>query len=185
MSDAPPPVKPGPLYTYLLSPAEKAASTFAEQFSIYVLPLLVIVNGKLAISGSQLLAVTDMAGFAALISVITSAATFALVIHNPWVDLVWRVGKTYLQSFLGVLATTALVPSLLHTNWPIALIGAIPVAGTALIKGIVAIMAPWSVMAGFVPRSLAIARPEPKVHAPEHERARDAEVPEAFRNLDE
>lgn len=177
-----PPAPPSRLYTYVLDPLEKAGSTFAEQFAVYLLPLLVVVNGKIAITGSQLLAVTDTSAFAALVSLITTVLTFALVIKSPWVDLAWRVGKTYLQSFVALITTAEFVPSVLHINWPVALLGAVPVAGAALVKGILGLISPWSQLAGLVP--MVYSKPQVAEHKGEHERPRDAPTPTAFRDLE-
>lgn len=149
-----------PLHAYVLDPLERAGSTFVQQFVVLMLPLMVIVNGKLAVTGSALIVVLDVSAFAALISIITSVLTFKVSPLNPEVDLLVRVAKTYLQSVLGALTVTTFIPSVLHASWGVVLLGAIPVAAAALLKGLAALALPWSDGASLLPSPLAAGRHE-------------------------
>lgn len=141
------------VHNYVLDPVERAASTWVQQFVVLLIPLLVLVDGKLGIRWSQILGVVDVATFAGLVSIVTSILTFGLGKLNTYWDLVWRVVKTYLQSFLGAITAAAVVPSVIHLDWKVALIAGIPVAGTALLKGLAAIAAPWSEGASLLSRA--------------------------------
>lgn len=144
-------------HDYVLDPLERAASTFVQQFGVLVIPLLVIMtNGKLGFTAAQLEAAADMAGFAAIISIITSVITFPIPKLSAAADLVLRVIKTYLQSFLATITTAAWVPSVLHADWKVALVAAIPVAGVALLKGLAALAAPWSEGASLLPANAGV-----------------------------
>lgn len=161
----PPPVSPW--YTYVFNPLERAFSTFWEQFSVLLAPLLVIAaNGRLSISGAQLLNVLDVSGFAAGASIITSVATFGIPKLNPVVDLVLRVVKTYIQSVGAAIFSSNVTPSVLHASWLAALIAAVPVAGFALIKGLATI--DWSVTDGASLLPVAYKRTLEIGRVPEH-----------------
>lgn len=132
------------VHNYVLDPLERAVSTFVQQFGVLLIPLLVLVNGHLGVRWSQVLGVVDMATFAALISIVTSILSFGIPKLSVYWDLVLRVLKTYLQSFLGAITVAAVVPSVIHLDWKVALLAGVPVALTALLKGLAAIAAPWS-----------------------------------------
>jgi hypothetical protein len=131
---------------YVLDPAERAASTFVQQFAV----ILLATGSAGLIHYQQWGAAADTAGFAALISIGTSLLTFPVPKLNAGADLVLRVLKTGGQSFVGVLVA-AQVTSVVHANWKDALATAVPVALTALLKGLASLAAPWSEGASLLP----------------------------------
>jgi hypothetical protein len=155
---APVGVKPTPLNAYVIDPLERAGSTFVQQFAVLLIPLLAAIQGShtLTISGNSWLMIADMSGFAAVISLVTSAATFAVPKLGVGWDLLLRVFKTFAQSFLGVISTAQFVPSVLHADWQYALSVAIPVSLTALIKGLASMAAPWSDGASLIPMHVGL-----------------------------
>lgn len=149
---------PAWVHSYVLDPAERAVSTFVEQFTVLLIPLLIIItdaqgHAHLGLKWSDVLGVVDIATFAALVSIVTSLVTFPVPKLSVYWDLVLRVVKTYLQSFLGAITAAAIVPSVLHLDWKVALLAGIPVAGAALLKGLAAIAAPWSDGASLLKRN--------------------------------
>lgn len=117
---------------YLLDPLERAGSTFGQQFLVLVLPTLSVST---ALHYQDWAAAADSALFAAVLSLITSALTFGFPRLSPLQDLFWRVIKTGLQSFLGVLAADQMTHSVVHADWHTALATALAAAGAALLKG--------------------------------------------------
>lgn len=117
---------------YLLDPLERAGSTFGQQFLVLVLPTLSV---GAALHYQDWGAAADTAGFAAILSLITSALTFGTPHLSPLRDLFWRVAKTGLQSFGGVLAADHMTHSVVHADWHAALATALGAAGMALLKG--------------------------------------------------
>lgn len=149
---------PSWVHQYVLDPGERAVSTFIEQFTVLMIPLLVIVtdaqgNARLGIRWSDVLGVVDVATFAGLISIVTSLVTFPVPKLDVYWDLVLRVVKTYLQSFLGAVTAAGLLPSVIHLDWKVALLAGIPVAGAALLKGLASMAAPWSEGASLLKRN--------------------------------
>lgn len=145
-------VQPTWVHAYVLDPFERAGSTFVQQFTVLILPLLVITStGHLGVGTSQLIVVTDMSAFAFVVSILTSIISFRVPKLPAWADLLVRVAKTYLQSFVAAITLAAFMPSILHADWRTALLGAVPVAAAALLKGLSALAAPWSDGASLVP----------------------------------
>lgn len=121
--------------TYLLDPFERAGTTFVQQF----------VNFLLAVGSGGLLAsqnwagAADTAAFAAVISVILSVATFTVPpLSSVW-DLAIRVVRTFLSSTAATLVAGKATQSIVHADWQGAVAIAVPVAFTALLKGIAAL----------------------------------------------
>lgn len=140
-------VKATAVHAYLLDPLERAASTFVQQF---VVMLMVGSSAALLVTQNYIVAV-DTAGFAAIISLLTSAATFAVPKLSAGPDLILRVLKTGLQSFLGSLTASVVAPSVVHAPWTGSLAIAFPVMMAALLKGLASFAAPWSEGASLIP----------------------------------
>jgi hypothetical protein len=152
-------LQPTPLHAYVLDPLERALSTFVQQWTILILPALALTGtGRLGITGSQLLAATDVSGFAFLISLAMSVATFKVPPLPVAADLIVRVLRTYVQSVVATVTAATVLPSVLHADWRTALVGAVPVAGTALLKGLASLAAPWSVGASLLPMIASLYR---------------------------
>lgn len=143
-------MKSSRLHAYLLDPLERALSTFVEQISVLLVPYLVVSAGfKLA--GVPWLSTLDVAGFAGLASLATSILTFGVPkLPQGW-DLLLRVAKTGLQSFVGVVFAAGVTPSVVHAHWTLGFATAIPTALAALVKGLASIAAPWSSGASLLP----------------------------------
>lgn len=135
------------LHAYLLDPLERAGSTFVQQFVV----VLLATGSAGLVAGQQWAAAADVAGFAAIVSLLTSALSFGVPRLSAAADLGLRVAKTGLQSFLGVLAGDQLTGSVVHADWKAALAVAIPVMLTAALKGLAALAAPWSDGASLLP----------------------------------
>lgn len=127
---------PAWMSAYVLDPLERAASTFGEQFLVLILPTLSV---GAAVHRQDWAAAADSAAFAAILSLITSFLTFKVPTLRPSTDLLWRVIKTGLQAFFGVIAADQFTHSVVHADWHSALATAIAAAGAALLKG-------WAVM---------------------------------------
>lgn len=134
---------------YVVDPLERAGSTFLQQFVVF---LSVSATGTILLSQNWLGAV-DSAGFAAAISLATSVLTFYIPKLPALPDLILRVAKTFLQSYVGVLLASNVV-SVIHTDWKGALAIAVPVAMTALLKGLVSLALPFTDGASLLPTSL-------------------------------
>jgi uncharacterized membrane protein AbrB (regulator of aidB expression) len=135
------------LQSYVLDSLERAGSTFVQQFVV----LLLATGSAGLISHQDWATAADAALFAAILSLITSVLTFTVPALPPALDLSWRVVKTFGQSFFGVLAGDQFTHSVIHADWKAALAVAVPVAMTALLKGLAAFAAPWSVGASLLP----------------------------------
>jgi hypothetical protein len=132
---------------YVLDPLERAVSTFVQAFAV-----LLVGTGSVAVVGVQEWAkAADVAGFAAILSLITSILTFAVPELPVVWDIIWRTVKTGLQAFFGVLAADQMTHSVLHADWKAALAVAVPVALAALLKSVAALAAPWSKDASLAP----------------------------------
>lgn len=137
---------------YVLDPVERAGSTFVQTFVI-----LLIGTGSVAVIGFQEWGhAANYAGFAALISIGTSVLTFSFPEFNPLADLVFRTIKTGFQSFMGVLIGGAVL-SVTGADWKQALAVAIPVAVTALLKGLAALAVPQLRGASLIPAERQVA----------------------------
>lgn len=143
------------LHAYILDPLERAGSTFVEQLSVLLVPYLVVSAGfKLA--NVPWLSTLDVAGFAGLASLATSILTFGIpVLPQGW-DLVLRVVKTGVQSFVGVVFAAGVTPSIVHAHWTLGFATAVPTALAALVKGLASTAAPWSVGASLLPASKSL-----------------------------
>jgi hypothetical protein len=140
------------LVLYVVDPLERAGRTFVQQFAVL---LLVSGSAGLLVTQNWVLAL-DSAGFAALVSLLTSVLTFKLSAQSVLVDLGLRVVKTFLQSFLGTLTATNVL-SVAHADWKGALAVAVPVALTALVTGIAALGIPGTHGASLLPAGLVPA----------------------------
>lgn len=112
---------------YIVDPLERALRTFVQQFSVL---LLASGTAGLLVSQNWLVAI-DSAGFAAIVSLLTSVITFKVPALPDWADVGLRGVKTFIQSFLGTLTATNVL-SVTHTNWKGALAVAVPVALASL-----------------------------------------------------
>lgn len=138
--------------SYFLDPAERAGSTFIQHFTV----VLLATGSAGFIDHQSWLLAADTAGFAAIISLLTSLITFGVPKLNPELDLALRVVKTFAQSFLGVLAASAMPQqSVVHANWSAALAVAIPTAIAAGLKGLAALPLSWSDGASLLPNGNA------------------------------
>lgn len=144
---------PGWAMAYVVDPLERAARTFAQQFSVM---LLASGSAGLLVTQSWLVA-ADSAGFAALVSVLTSVLTFKVPTLPDWADLALRVVKTFLQSFVGTL-TAANILSVSHTDWKGALAVAVPVAMSAFVTGLAALAMAGTNGASFLPVGVGAAK---------------------------
>ena len=139
------------VHRFVVDPAERAVSTFLQTFAV-----LLVGTGSVALVGVQVWAkAADVAGFAAILSLITSILTFAVPELPVMWDIVWRTFKTGLQAFFGVLAADQMTHSVVHANWTGALAVAVPVALAALLKSVAALAAPWSSGASLAPAPTA------------------------------
>jgi hypothetical protein len=130
---------------------EKLGWTFAQQFAITLLAFM----GASSAAHQPWLAALDASLFAAATSVITSALTALAKIHlTGLADVALRGVLTFGQSFVGTLVAGQF-HSVLHADWKAALVVAVPVTLTAVIKGIAALGLPQTISASTVPLKLA------------------------------
>lgn len=131
----------------ILNLLERAASTFGQQFII-----LLLSTGSAGLAGYQNWAqAADVAGFAAVASLVTSLLTFAVPELSPKVDYLLRIVKTGLQSFASVIFADQVTHSLVHADWKSALSLAISTMAAAAIKGGIALAMPSLDGASLIP----------------------------------
>lgn len=117
--------------------AERVGSTFAQVFLATVL----------AAAGAHVMwgdaaAVAGMAAFVSLLtSVVLWLTTHVHGLSNPYVDLFYRSGITFLQTLVAY-ATAAGVFSILDFGWSMALKASLVAAGTSLLKGLIGLNNP-------------------------------------------
>jgi len=143
------------VHAYVIDPLERAVATFVQQFVVIILPAI----AAFSISNADFqpwLKAADIAGYAAILSLITSILTFSVPKLPVLWDIVWRTVKTFLQSMFGVLAADQLSPGTVHAGWLMAVGVAIPVALAALVKSLAALAAPWSEGASLAPAPNAL-----------------------------
>lgn len=145
---------PGWVVVYVADPLERASRTFLQQFTVL---LLATGSAGLMVHQSWLVAL-DSASFAAAVSLLTSVLTFKVPALPNWADLLLRVAKTFVQSFIGTL-TAANVLSVSHADWRGALAVAVPVALSALLTGLAALAIPGTNGASLLPAGLGAAKP--------------------------
>jgi hypothetical protein len=133
--------------SYVLDPLERAGSTFVQQFVV----LLLATGSAGLVSYQQWGLAADVAGFAAILSLITSILTFAVPKLPVAADVAWRTIKTGLQSFFAVLAADTMTHSVVHADWKAALAVALPTMIAALLKSLASLAAPWSEGASLLP----------------------------------
>jgi CDP-diglyceride synthetase len=145
------PPKLSPLYVWLLSPLEKAATTFVQQFVV----ILTVGGATVALLLKQdWLQAADTAGFAALISIL---ATYVLLLAQlptvlpGWLDSLLGIVKTFIASLLGSLTASVVDPSVIHAPWKGALAVAIPVTLLAVLKVLATINLPWTLGPSLMP----------------------------------
>lgn len=126
---------------YLIDPFERAGSTFAQQFALFLLA----AGGSLLVS-QNFLAAADSAVFAAIIALITS---YVLILTGlkvtGWFDVGRRVLLTFGQSLGGTLAADNVTHSVVHAGWTGALAIAVNVAGVAFLKSLVGLSLPHTI----------------------------------------
>jgi hypothetical protein len=136
---------------FLLDAAERAAATFIEVAVV----MLFATGGDLLVHPTWLLAVYG-GGVAALVSVLTSLLSIPVPTLSPWLDLGFRVVKTFIQAFVAALVVGA--TDYVNVDWQGALAAAFPVALLALLKGLAAMNVPRT---GDGPSLLPEPEPEP------------------------
>lgn len=141
------PAQPGWVRTYVLDPLERAGSTFVQQFVV----ILSVSSGVALLASQNWVVAADTAGFAAILSLLTSVLTFGIPKLPPVFDLLLRVLKTFGQSLFGSLTASVVAPSVVHAPWLGALAVAVPVALAALLKGIAALALPQTQGASLLP----------------------------------
>lgn len=141
--------------SYVLDPAERAARTFVQQFTML---LLAAPAAGLVLQQNWLLA-ADSALFAAVVSLITSILTFKVPPQRADVDLALRVIKTGLQSFVGTLVAGHVL-SISGADWKGALGVAFPVALTAFLTGLAALGVANTAGASLLPAGVTAAVPD-------------------------
>lgn len=151
------PPMPPVVLLYVVDPLERAARTFAQQFVL----ALTAGGGAVLLTQSWQLA-ADSAGLAALVSILTSVLTFKVPHLPAWADLLLRVVKTGLQSFLGTLIASSAL-SLTQVDWQGALALAIKVAGAAAVIGIAALGVPATIGASLLPAGITAAVEDPEI----------------------
>lgn len=112
---------------------ERAGATFVQ-----TLVVVLFAAGVSVLGNPDWLAALLAGAIAAAVSVLTSLASVRLPVLAPLPELGMRVGKTFLQSFVGALS----VAGYIHVNWAGALAVALPVALLALVKGLTAMSVP-------------------------------------------
>lgn len=126
---------------YAIDPFERAGSTFAQQFALFLLA----AGGSLLVS-QNFLAAADSAAFAAVIALITS---YVLILTGlkvtGWFDIGRRVVLTFGQSLGGTLAADNITHSVVHAGWTGALAIAVNVAGVAFLKSLVGLSLPHTI----------------------------------------
>jgi|SRR6478609_11212151 len=120
---------------FWLDTGERAIATFIEVAVV----MLFANGGDLLVHPDWLLAVYA-GGVAALISVLTSFASIPVPPLSPWLDLGFRVVKTFVQAFVAALVVGA--TDYTSVDWAGALAAAFPVALLALLKGLAAMNVP-------------------------------------------
>jgi hypothetical protein len=138
--------------TYLLDPLERAANTFLQQFATV---LLAVGSGGLLYSQNWA-AAANTAAFAAIASVVASAATLKVKPKSPAVDLVLRLVRTFAASVVGTLGAEHAVHTLSGANWQGAVAIAVPVTFTALLKGLAAMSLKDTIGASLIPKSWGV-----------------------------
>lgn len=137
---------------YVVDPLERAARTFVQQF---VVVLMTAGTAGLLLHQNWLIGL-DSAAFAAAISILTSVLTFKVPVLPTSADLLLRVVKTFLQSFLGTLSASQVL-SVSGADWKGALAVAVPVALTALLTGLAALGVPGTAGASLLPAGVVTA----------------------------
>jgi hypothetical protein len=132
---------------YLVDPFERAGSTFAQQFGMFLL-----AAGGSLLASQKFLAAADSAAFAAVIALITSYVLLLTGIKvTGWFDVLRRVVMTFGQSLGGTLAANTVTHSVVHAGWTAALAIAVNVAGVAFLKSLVGLALPNSVGGSVAP----------------------------------
>lgn len=134
----------------ILNLAERAGSTFAEQFFMVLLATGAISSA----SGHDFAVSADRAGFAAVMSIATSLLTYGWTKQSVVVDNILRILKTGLQVFVGDIVASH-ITSLIHTDWKTALAAAIAVMGPAALKVLAATALPSLDGGALIPVALA------------------------------
>lgn len=138
---------------WIVDPVERAASTALEQIAAIIVPLGLVGGTLHVFVGTVWLNALDMAGFAFLLSLVTSYGTgFVPKLTTRW-DFIWRLVKTYLQSFGGSMIASN-VTSIVHFGWAYAATLAFTVTLGAAVKGGIAMSLPSTSGASLVPLSL-------------------------------
>lgn len=122
--------------TLLVDLAERVGSTFAQVF----LAVVLAVAGTHVDWGNA----AAIAAFAAITALLTTLLSWGLlnrVIHNAYLDLVYRSALTFGQTLAGLLVAAGAI-SALEFGWTAALKTALIAAGTALLKGLIGMHAP-------------------------------------------
>lgn len=136
---------------FLLDAAERAAATFIEVTVV----MLFATGTDVLINPPWLLAVYG-GGVAAAVSVLTSLASIPVPTLSPWLDLGFRVVKTFIQAFVAALVVGG--TDYTNVDWQGALAAALPVALLALLKGLAAMNIPHT---GESPSLLPVPESEP------------------------
>lgn len=137
---------------YVIDPLERAGRTFIQQFTV----LLLAAPAAGLLVQQNWLAAVDSAVFAAIISLITSVITFKVPVLPVWADLLLRVLKTGLQSFLATLVAGKIL-TISGADWQGALGVAIPVMLAAFLTGLAALGVPSTNGASLLPAGTAVA----------------------------
>lgn len=118
----------------LLGLVEKAGTTFSYTFAV----VLMATGSAGVVTHQAWFKAADTAGFAALLAVGTTLVTLNVDLRGG-ADVVFRVVKTFAQSFFGVLVADA-TSSLIHAGWKGALAVAVPATLFSALKALIA----WS-----------------------------------------
>lgn len=152
---------------FLVDLAERVISTFLQAFLAALLTTSAVTdastNPNVHVSWLD-------AAMIGLLAAVVSALTTLLVwltdvkaIENPYVDLVYRVVVTFVQTLLGYLVAAGTM-SALDFNWNAALLAAAVAAGAALLKALIGLNA--------ASRGVSvIPRPDARHYHPEHRAA--------------
>jgi hypothetical protein len=132
-------VVPIPAPVVPASPFAPIANALERTFWTYVQALIGLLIVRAATDGIFDISTVRLASIAAIpaaASFLSSALPTTLVIRNVWIDLIYRVARTYAVTFLGFLV--AIVPFHLSYSVLAAAGAAAAPAALAVIKGFIA-----------------------------------------------
>jgi hypothetical protein len=115
---------------FLFDLAERVGSTFAQVF------LATLLSTTVHVTWVDAAAVAGLSAFASFLTTILVWLTAMKGIPNPYLDLFYRGGVTFLQTLAGYVTAAGAI-SAFDFTWSLALKTAAIAAGTSLLKGLI------------------------------------------------